>query len=63
MDPPADAHFVYNQQDIRMQYKTRTHTAANPTFTYNTYIGNATYHEMQQSKYYQKTAGSNKYGW
>ena len=59
----ADAHFVYKHQDIRMRYKTRTHTAAHRYYTYNQYTGNSSYLQMQQSKYYQKTTGSNKYGW
>lgn len=46
-----------------MWSRTRTHTAAHRYYTYNQYTGNSSYLQMQQPAYYQKTMGSNKYGW
>ena len=56
------SHVTYNTQDVRLNNPTYNATMAHYAYTYDTYIGNSSYLEMQLSKNYQETSGRNKVG-
>jgi hypothetical protein len=57
------AHFPWDYQDRLTANPTFTSTLAHVSWAYDSYIGNASYSQMQSSTFYNFTSSRSKYGW
>jgi hypothetical protein len=54
------AHFAYDYQDVLANNPSYTCSIGYSPRTYDTYTGDGTYAQMQNSAYFKYTAGKNK---